>query len=74
MSLAYLGLDIGGANIKAYDSKGRAESVTFALYREPDRLADEIRSLAARMASSDSVLITMTAELCDCFSTRRQIK
>jgi probable H4MPT-linked C1 transfer pathway protein len=72
MSSVYLGLDIGGANLKAYDSKGRAESVTFALYREPDRLADEIRTLAARMAPPQGVLVTMTAELCDCFLTRRQ--
>ena len=72
MSATFLGLDIGGANLKAYDSTGRAESVAFALYREPDRLGAEIRSLAARMAPPQGVLITMTAELCDCFSTRRQ--
>ena len=67
-----LGLDIGGANLKAYDSTGRAESVSFALYREPDRLADELRALAARMAAPQVVVATMTAELCDCFVTRRQ--
>jgi len=68
----YLGLDIGGANLKAYDSTGRAESVAFALYREPERLADELRQLAARMAAPQVVVATMTAELCDCFLTRRQ--
>lgn len=68
----YLGLDIGGANLKAYDSTGRAESVGFALYREPDRLADELRRLAARMGAPQVVVATMTAELCDCFLTRRQ--
>lgn len=68
----YLGLDIGGANLKAYDSTGRAESVGFALYREPERLADELRLLAARMAAPQVVVATMTAELCDCFTTRRQ--
>ena len=72
MSLTYLSLDIGGANLKASDSTGRAESVGFAIYREPDRLADEIRSLAGSMVTPQCVLVTMTAELCDCFETRRQ--
>jgi probable H4MPT-linked C1 transfer pathway protein len=71
MNPVFLGIDIGGANLKACDSTGRAEAVRFDLFRNPERLADEIRSLASRMAAPNAVVVTMTAELCDCFETLR---
>lgn len=72
MSAGTLAFDIGGANLKACDSTNRAEVQAFALYRYPERLAEELRSLAARMAAPQVVVATMTAELCDCFQTKRQ--
>lgn len=72
MSPGILAFDIGGANLKACDATNRAEVQAFALYRNPERLAEELRSLAARMAPPRLVVATMTAELCDCFQTKRQ--
>ena len=40
-----IGLDIGGANLKAADNDGRAVSRAFALWREPERLVDELMLL-----------------------------
>ena len=37
--MTWLGLDIGGANLKAADGRGWAQIVPFPLWRDPDRLA-----------------------------------
>jgi probable H4MPT-linked C1 transfer pathway protein len=65
-----LGLDIGGANLKAAHTGGAAASVAFALWRHPERLADELKSLCAAMPPADRVAVTMTGELCDCFDSK----
>lgn len=72
MESVVIGLDIGGANLKACDSTGTAISKPFALYRNPERLSTELREIVGRLASPQAVVVTMTAELCDCFETRRQ--
>lgn len=66
-----LGLDIGGANLKAANSDGRAVSLPFALWREPRALPDRLRSLL-RQAPHERLAVTMTGELCDCFATQRE--
>jgi probable H4MPT-linked C1 transfer pathway protein len=66
-----LGLDIGGANLKASQPPAAASIQPFELWRHPDGLADALRQLARRMPSYDRVAITMTGELCDCFASRR---
>lgn len=66
-----LGLDIGGANLKAAHTTGPAASVPFALWRQPDRLADELRKIVARLPEGQRVALTMTGELCDCFPSKR---
>jgi probable H4MPT-linked C1 transfer pathway protein len=71
MSAAILGLDIGGANLKAAHSTGRATSWPFALWKQPHDLAAELRRLAADLPPADRVAVTMTGELCDCFPTSR---
>jgi (4-(4-[2-(gamma-L-glutamylamino)ethyl]phenoxymethyl)furan-2-yl)methanamine synthase len=45
-----IGLDIGGANLKAADNDGNAISRPFALWREPQRLREEIVSILAKMS------------------------
>lgn len=65
-----LGLDIGGANLKAADSNGTARTVPFALWKDPDRLPNMLRDLLASMPASDVLAVTMTGELCDCFASR----
>lgn len=68
-----LGLDIGGANLKAYHSSGLVRSVPFALWREPTALAGKLRDLARSLPTSNAhYAITMTGELCDCFTSKRQ--
>jgi probable H4MPT-linked C1 transfer pathway protein len=71
MSAAILGLDIGGANLKAAHSAGRALSRPFALWKRPDDLAAELRRLVADLPPADGVAVTMTGELCDCFPSSR---
>lgn len=71
MAIRVLGLDIGGANLKAAHSDGVARTVPFALWKQPERLAAELARLRAAMPPHDQIALTMTGELCDCFPTRR---
>jgi probable H4MPT-linked C1 transfer pathway protein len=66
-----IGFDIGGANIKAATSDGRADSRPFELWKHPDRLADELAGFWAEFGPARRVAVTMTGELCDCFRTKR---
>lgn len=67
----WIGLDIGGANIKAAHIDGMAKVVPFEVWKRPDELSDVIRSIAGSLPPSRGVALTMTAELCDCYPTRR---
>jgi (4-(4-[2-(gamma-L-glutamylamino)ethyl]phenoxymethyl)furan-2-yl)methanamine synthase len=73
-----LGWDIGGANIKAALVDGSLESQPivlerpFALWREPERLAAVLADVAAQLPPARAMAITMTAELADCFATKRE--
>ncbi len=71
MAIRILGLDIGGANLKAAHTSGVARSIAFALWKHPEGLAAELARLCAAMPAHDRLAITMTGELCDCFPTRR---
>lgn len=63
-----LGLDIGGANLKAvFGEQVRVRS--FALWKRPNELAREITELVAGWLWN-TVALTMTGELCDCFPTK----
>jgi probable H4MPT-linked C1 transfer pathway protein len=68
---AVLGLDIGGANLKAAQSDGPAVSQPFALWKRPHDLAVALRQLIAALPPASDVAVTMTGELCDCFPTSR---
>ena len=70
--MTILGLDIGGANIKAADDTGRAVCRSFAIWRTPERLGDEITAILREFPRVDRIAITMTAELADCFSTKAE--
>jgi probable H4MPT-linked C1 transfer pathway protein len=79
MSRAVLGLDVGGANLKAawYAPGGqsllrRAASHPFALWKEPVRLARQLVELTLAFPRPDLLAVTMTGELCDCFASKRQ--
>jgi (4-(4-[2-(gamma-L-glutamylamino)ethyl]phenoxymethyl)furan-2-yl)methanamine synthase len=66
-----IGLDIGGANLKAATASGDALSIPFELWRQPNRLADELAGIRDRWPDVPTVGVTMTGELCDCFPTKR---
>lgn len=62
-----VGLDIGGANLKAATTNAQAYCVPWPLWRYPEGLASQIRELACELPGSTKVAVTMTGELCDCF-------
>lgn len=68
--MPWLGLDIGGANVKLADGNGYAESQAFPLWQRPGDLAAELRRLIDRAPECDQIAVTMTGELADCFSTK----
>ena len=70
--MSILGLDIGGANIKAADETGRAVSRSFAIWKYPERLANELASILHSFPQTERVAVTMTAELADCFATKSE--
>jgi (4-(4-[2-(gamma-L-glutamylamino)ethyl]phenoxymethyl)furan-2-yl)methanamine synthase len=72
MKRSVLGLDVGGANLKAAHTNGAARSQPFALWKDPGGLADALRGLVAETPSADLLAVTMTGELCDCFESKRQ--
>lgn len=69
--VSVLGLDIGGANLKAAHTDGRALSVPFALWKEPALLPHALRKLIGMMPPAEAWAVTMTGELCDCFESKR---
>src|SRR5688572_22342586 len=70
--MSWLGLDIGGANLKAADGRGWARSVPFPLWRESDRLSAALAELIDSGPAADRLAVTMTGELCDCFRTKAE--
>jgi probable H4MPT-linked C1 transfer pathway protein len=70
--MSWLGLDIGGANLKAADGRGWAHSVPFPLWREPQRLAEQLGQRIETAPPSRALAATMTGELCDCFQSKAE--
>jgi probable H4MPT-linked C1 transfer pathway protein len=67
-----LGLDVGGANVKAATADGRAWAEPFALWKNPDGLAAVLVELLTRFPDAGRLAVTMTGELCDCYQTKRE--
>jgi probable H4MPT-linked C1 transfer pathway protein len=72
MPAQVLGFDIGGANLKAAHTSGMARQVPFELWKHPEQLIERLQRLLRGWPPYESVAVTMTGELCDCFETRRQ--
>jgi probable H4MPT-linked C1 transfer pathway protein len=72
MSPFVIGLDVGGANLKAATSDARARTVPFELWKNPGGLANALRRLISGWPMPDRFAVTMTGELCDCFETKRE--
>jgi probable H4MPT-linked C1 transfer pathway protein len=67
-----LGLDVGGANLKAAHTRGGARLRPFALWKDPVGLPGALRDLLRDWPPFDRLAVTMTGELCDCFESKRQ--
>lgn len=65
-----IGLDIGGANLKAATVNGFTKTMPFAIWKSPHQLTDALNDLLAGFPPSDLFAVTMTAELADCFATK----
>ena len=72
MAPTILGLDIGGANLKAATADKRAASVPFPLWKQSDKLPAALAELVAQFPDAEEFAVTMTGELCDCYETKRQ--
>jgi probable H4MPT-linked C1 transfer pathway protein len=78
MNEAVLGWDVGGANVKAarLDASASGERVAeraFPLWRQPQGLTEVLADVASSLGGpTRRMAVTMTAELADCFATRRQ--
>ncbi len=66
----WLALDIGGANVKLADGQGYAASYPFALWKDRDGLARQLRAAIAGSPPHDHLVVTMTGELADCFASK----
>jgi len=64
----WIGMDIGGANIKLADSRGQGVSRPFALWNNPAGLAAELTGMLSFVERDCPLAVTMTGELADCFS------
>ncbi len=70
--MQWLGLDVGGANLKLADGRGWAATRPFPLWRQPGGLMAALEELLATAPSADGLALTMTGELADCFATKRE--
>lgn len=70
-----VGWDIGGANTKAALAVGeslRAVTRPFPIWEDPGGLRRVLSEIAAELGPADAMAVTMTAELADCFGTKRE--
>jgi probable H4MPT-linked C1 transfer pathway protein len=76
-STAWLGVDVGGANLKAVhwqsdSGECQARCCPFALWREPERLGEQLRELIRPLPPFSQVAVTMTGEIADCFGSKQE--
>lgn len=70
--MSWLGIDIGGANLKIADGNGHAREVSFPLWQQPERLFTALSELIASAPKCERIVTTMTGELADCFETKAE--
>lgn len=75
--MSWIGLDIGGANLKAASSNRIAISQPFPMWTDWQRLDSAIVQLLQRMSEVDKgsitgIAVVMTGELADCFQSKAQ--
>ncbi len=68
-----LGLDIGGANIKAATADGKSVSIAFPIWQNRNLLTSKLREITLLQSGAPEIVaITMTAELADCFVNKAE--
>jgi (4-(4-[2-(gamma-L-glutamylamino)ethyl]phenoxymethyl)furan-2-yl)methanamine synthase len=74
MSPRVIGLDVGGANVKAVHSGGPCLTRPFPLWTDPETIGLRrlLRDLLRGLPPADRLALTMTGELCDCFASKRE--
>ncbi len=84
MTPLVIGLDIGGANLKLATAEGEAVSQPFPLWKYPHQLGESLFNLVVELLRSCgknqetlrseqvTLAVTMTGELCDCFTNKQQ--
>lgn len=68
----WVGLDIGGANLKAAHSSGWSNSCIFPMWKQWQTLGVSVAKLLDECPAFCGVAVTMTGELADCFATRAE--
>ncbi|MEM7232277.1 MAG: hydantoinase/oxoprolinase family protein [Planctomycetota bacterium] len=63
-------IDIGGANLKLARSDGQYRSSPFPLWQKPSELSNELVRFLPDSMPASRLLVTMTGELCDCYTSR----
>ncbi|MEM9186628.1 MAG: hydantoinase/oxoprolinase family protein [Planctomycetota bacterium] len=72
LSKRCLGLDIGGAHLKAATARGVAKQLLFPLWRRPEELSGAVARLLEIAPPHGALAVTMTGELCDCFESKAE--
>ncbi|MDZ4782748.1 MAG: hydantoinase/oxoprolinase family protein [Planctomycetia bacterium] len=70
--MTVLGIDVGGAALKASDGAQYSRSMPFELWKRPQDLTAALTELTAAAPAVGRVFATMTGELADCFSTKAE--
>lgn len=65
-----IGLDIGGANLKAANTDRVCVCRQFPLWKDPAGLAAALIDLIEPLGEPSAFAVTMTGELADCFATK----
>jgi (4-(4-[2-(gamma-L-glutamylamino)ethyl]phenoxymethyl)furan-2-yl)methanamine synthase len=68
----WIGLDVGGANIKAASTTHPSVAIDFPLWKQPQLLPPALKKLFRNMGGAENIAVTMTGELADCFQTKRE--
>lgn len=70
--MRWIGIDVGGANLKLSDGYRYAASMKFELWRHREKLAGAIAELLSDVPPVEAVAATMTGELADCYETKAE--
>ncbi|MBD3675966.1 MAG: H4MPT-linked C1 transfer pathway protein [Planctomycetaceae bacterium] len=70
--MSIVGLDIGGANLKAAHIDGECLSEPFPLWQHPEQLSAKLAELVSRLPTSKTLAVTMTGELADCYISKTE--